>query len=213
MTWKERTADNLIRNIIFDLGNVLVNVEYERFIGKLKSRGVSDEVYMNFFKGGNYRLLGYESGDITTDEFITKCLSGLKLEMERDEYANAFNDMFSEIESMSTLVKKLKLAGNYRLFLLSNTSPLHFEFIRQKYDFINLLEKFALSYELRSLKPEPVIYERTIRHLGIIPEESIFIDDLKENCDAAKMFGINTICYDKSDHAKFENEFEKFADL
>lgn len=197
----------MIKNIIFDLGNVLVNVEYERFIAKLVSRGVSKETYSNFFKGGNYRLLGYESGEITSEEFITKCLAGLKLDMPRSEYADAFNDMFSEIKPMSTLVKQLKIENKYSLFLLSNTSPLHFEYIKQKYDYVNLLEKFALSYELKSLKPDDIIYIRTIEHLGVNPVESVFIDDLQENCDAANKHGIKTICYDKNDHEEFEKQF------
>lgn len=201
----------MIKNIIFDLGNVLVNVEYERFINRLKLNGVSDENYMSFFKGGNYRLLGYESGDISTDEFITKCLTGLNLNMERNEYAEAFNDMFSEIKPMSSLVRKLKDEGRYDLFLLSNTSPLHFEYIKEKYSYVNLLDKFALSYELRSLKPDDIIYQRTIEHLEIEPSESLFIDDLKENCDAAEKHGIRTICYDKSNHAAFEKEFKNLT--
>jgi len=199
--------------VIFDLGNVLVNVEYERFIVKLKQNGVSDEQYMNFFKGGNYRLLGYESGDISTEEFVTKCLTGLNLKMEHDEYANAFNDMFTEIEPMSSLVRRLKMENKYRLFLLSNTSPLHFEYITKQYDYVNLLEKFALSYELNSLKPDDIIYERTIEHLGIVPGESLFIDDLTENCEAAERHGIKAICYNKKDHAGFEKEFEKYLRL
>lgn len=199
----------MIKNVIFDLGNVLVNVEYERFISRLKNNGVNDDVYMNFFKGGNYRLLGYESGDISTEEFITKCLAGLDLKMERNDYADAFNDMFSEIKPMSSLVRKLKDEGRYNLFLLSNTSPLHFKYIKDKYSYVNLLDKFALSYELRSLKPDDIIYQRTIEHLEIEPSESLFIDDLKENCDAAEKHGIRTICYDKTDHAVFEKEFKQ----
>ncbi len=198
----------MIKNIICDLGNVLVNVEYERFIKKLKASGVSDETYMNFFKGGNYRLLGYESGDIDTDEFITRCLDGLCLKMAREEFSASFNGMFSEIANMSSLVRKLKEEGKYRLFLLSNTSPLHFEYIKNNYDYVNLLEKFALSYELKCLKPDDIIYSRTIEHLGIVPEESVFIDDLPENCEAAEKAGIKTICYDKNDHSNFEREFE-----
>lgn len=199
----------MIKNIIFDLGNVLVYVEYERFINRLKANGVSDETYSNFFQGGNYRLLGYESGVISTEEFITKCLNGLHLEMERNVFAEAFNDMFSVIEPMKSLVKKLSAENIYNLFLLSNTSPLHFEYIKRKYDYVNLLRKFALSYELKSLKPDDEIYTRTIEHLDIIPEESVFIDDLEENCTAAQKFGINTICYDKNNHSKFEKEFER----
>ncbi len=198
----------MIKNIIFDLGNVLVNVEYERFIYKLKVNGVDDETYCNFFKGGKYRLLGYESGEISTDEFIDKCINRLNLKMERNDFADAFNDVFSEITPMSSLVRKLSVENNYNLFLLSNTSPLHFEYIKQKYDYVNLLQKFALSYELKSLKPDDIIYERTIEQLAIEPAESVFIDDLEENCIAAQKYGIKTICYDKNDHNKFANEFD-----
>ncbi len=197
----------MIRNIIFDLGNVLVNVEYERFQNKIFESGVDEKKYNDFFKGGNYRLLGYESGDINTEEFVSRCINGLDLKMSEAEYSNAFNDMFSEIEPMSAILKKLASGGNYNLFLLSNTSPLHFEFIKQKYDYVNLLHKFALSYELKSLKPDYAIYERAIKHLGIKPDESLFIDDLSENCESAEKFGIKTICYDKNNHSDFMEKF------
>jgi glucose-1-phosphatase len=199
----------MIRNIIFDLGNVLVNVEYERFQRKIFDSGVDEEKYNNFFRGGTYRLLGYESGEISSDEFVSKCISGLELKLKADEFSDAFNDMFSEIKPMSEIVKRLADEGNYNLFLLSNTSPLHFEFIKQKYDFVNLLHKFGLSYEMKALKPEGIIYQKAIEHLGIKPEESLFIDDLKENCEAAEKFGIKTICYDKNNHADFEQQFNK----
>lgn len=199
----------MIRNIIFDLGNVLVNVEYERFQKKIFESGVDEKRYMDFFQGGNYRLLGYESGEISSDEFVSKCITGLDLKLDPNEFSEAFNDMFSEIEPMSSLLKELATGGNYNLFLLSNTSPLHFEFIKQNYDFLDLLHKFGLSYEMKALKPEGAIYQKAIEHLGINPEESLFIDDLQENCDAAEKFGIKTICYDKSNHADFEQQFNK----
>lgn len=199
----------MIRNIIFDLGNVLVNVEYERFQKKIFESGVDEKRYMDFFKGGNYRLLGYESGEIASDEFVNKCITGLDLRLNPDEFSDAFNDMFSEIKPMSSLLKKLAEEGNCSLSLLSNTSPLHFEYIMRNYDYVNLLHKFGLSYELKSLKPEDVIYEKAIQHLGINPEESVFIDDLKENCEAAEKFGIKTICYDKNNHHDFVEKFDK----
>jgi HAD superfamily hydrolase (TIGR01509 family) len=199
----------MIRNIIFDLGNVLVNVEYARFQRKIFDCGVDEQKYNNFFRGGSYRLLGYESGEISSDEFVTRCITGLELKLKPDEFSDAFNDMFSEIKPMSEIVKKLAEEGKYNLFLLSNTSPLHFEFIKQKYEFVNLLHKFGLSYEMKALKPESVIYRKAIDHLGIKPEESLFIDDLKENCEGAEKFGIKTICYDKNNHADFEKQFDK----
>lgn len=199
----------MIRNIIFDLGNVLVNVEYERFQNKIYDSGVDEARYMDFFKGGNYRLLGYESGDISSDEFVSKCINGLELKLKPHEFSEAFNDMFSEIEPMSGVLRKLAAEGKYNLFLLSNTSPLHFEFIKERYDYVKLLHKFGLSYELNSLKPDDIIYQKAIEHLGIKAEESLFIDDLPENCEAAEKFGIKTICYDKNDHAEFLIKFDE----
>jgi putative hydrolase of the HAD superfamily len=198
----------LISNIIFDLGNVLVNVEYERFRQSICQSGVSEERYNNFFKGAGYRILGYEAGEISTDEFTAKCIGELGLNMTDEEFAFAFNDMFSEITEMKALVSRLAANGTYNLFLLSNTSPLHFEHIKKNFGFVKLLNKFALSYELKSLKPDAAIYERTIRHLAIKPEESLFIDDLKENCKAAEKFGFTTINYDKNNHKDFQRRFE-----
>lgn len=203
----------MIKNIIFDLGNVLVNVEYERFIKKILAAGVTEKQYTDFFKGASYRLLGYESGEISTEQFVKKCISGLSLKMSEAEFSGSFNDMFTGITEMSRLVKKLSDERKYGLFLLSNTSPLHFEYIKQNFGYVNLLHKFALSYELRSLKPDDEIYEKTISHLGIVPEESLFIDDLPENCIAANKFGIKTICYDKSNHADFRKQFDEFLNL
>ena len=200
---------SMIRSIIFDLGNVLVNVEYERFRNKLFKHNVTKETYDNFFLNGNYRLLGYEAGEISTDEFIKRCVSGLDLKMSENEFAHAFNDMFSEIRPISEIVRKLASEGSFNLFLLSNTSPLHFEHAKDEFDYINLFHKFGLSYELKSLKPEKEIYERAIKHFGINPIETVFIDDLKENCLQAENFGIKTINYDKSHHIDFLVEFEK----
>lgn len=203
----------MISSIIFDLGNVLVNVEYERFRQKIYRNGVSEERYNGFFKGAEYRILGYEAGEISTEEFISRCIRELGLKMSDEEFSFAFNDMFSEISEMKSLVSELASIGKHNLFLLSNTSPLHFEHIKKNFGFVNLLHKFALSYELKSLKPDAIIYERTTRHLGIDPEESLFIDDLRENCEAAEKFGFKTINYDKKNHGEFTKQFDRIVDL
>lgn len=187
---------------------MLVNVEYERFRYKMYDINVSEETYNNFFEGAQYRILGYEAGEITTEEFAYRCINELGLKMTNDEFADAFNDMFSEITEMSTLVKGLAENRNHDLFLLSNTNPLHFAHIKKNYEYVNLLHDFALSYELKALKPDDVIYERTIAHLGVVPGESLFTYDLKENCDAAEKFGFNTINYRKNDHKEFLRRFE-----
>src|SRR5258706_6004250 len=106
----------MIRNIIFDLGNVLVDVNYERFMYRLLSEGVTEEKYNGFFIDDKYLKMGYESGKITTAEFTDKCINTLGLKMSSTEFSDAFNDVFSEIKPMSTLVRKLKAEKKYNLF-------------------------------------------------------------------------------------------------
>ncbi len=198
----------MIRNIIFDLGHVLVNVDYAKFRNKLEADGVEERMYNGFFMGGNYRNIGYEAGRISTTEFVEKCARELGLKMSGSAFADAFNDMFSEIKPMSALVRSLAKEGKYDLFLLSNTSPLHFEYIRENYDYINLLSDFALSYKLKALKPEPEIYIKAMDLFRTNPVECIFIDDLKENCEGARRIGIKTIQYDLNDHPGFEKALQ-----
>ena len=197
----------MIRNIIFDLGNVLVNVDYSNFKIELDEQGVSEKLYNSFFTGGNYRSLGYEAGKITTDEFAGKCINSLELNMSTNEFCRAFNDMFTEIKPMSELVRKLATEKKYNLFLLSNTSPLHFETVLKDYDYINLLDKFAVSYKLKALKPDAEIYHKALALFNAKDDECIFIDDLKENCEGAESAGIKSIQYDLKNHTAFEEKF------
>ncbi len=201
----------MIKNIIFDLGNVLVNVDYTNFKNKLESLGVSQESYTRIFTGNNYRNIGYETGKVTTAQFVEKCIKELNMNMSEQEFSDAFNDMFKEIEHMSNLVRELANEGRYNLFLLSNTSPLHFDYIKENFDYINLLHKFALSYELKSIKPEEAIYKRALDLFNINPNESVFIDDLEENCRGAEKFGIKTIQY--AEHDIFLEKFNDFLTL
>lgn len=199
----------MVKNIIFDLGNVLLDVHYEKFREKICSHNISKEKYESFFLDGNYRLLGYEAGLITTDEFITKCVDGLNLEMTSIEFASAFNDMFTEITPMKEMLIRLKEESKYRLFLLSNTSPLHFKYARERFGYINLIEKFGLSYELKSLKPESDIYKKAISYFDVQTGDCLFIDDLYENCAAGEKLGLRTIVYDKNNHNRFVKDFEE----
>jgi putative hydrolase of the HAD superfamily len=153
--------------------------------------------------------MGYESGKITTDEFLALCIKGMNLKMNADEFAEAFNNMFYTIEPMQELVRSLAAQKKYRLFLLSNTSELHFDHIKKNYEFVNLLDEFGLSYKLKSLKPDEVIYRRAVELFNARPDESVFIDDIKANCEGAERIGVRTIQYDQNNHEAFVRKFEE----
>jgi len=108
---------------------------------------------------------------------------------------------------MKKLLAKISKNGDFRLYLLSNTNAVHFNYIRREFPYVNLLHKFGLSYKLGYLKPDVRIYKQFIQRFKIKPEESLFIDDLETNCSSARDFGFNVIHYKGYDN--FIEQFNK----
>ena len=111
---------------------------------------------------------------------------------------NAANKMLVEIpDEKKERLLQLKKAG-YRLFLLSNTIDVHWDycvehlFPYQNYGIEDYFEQCFLSQRMHLAKPNARIYEEVIRQANIHPDETLFIDDLKENCEAAEKLGIHT---------------------
>lgn len=103
--------------------------------------------------------------------------------------------MFTQNQLMKKFLIQLHGKQSYNLILLSNTNPIHFDYIRRRFSYVNLFNNFALSYELRMLKPDTRIYDRIAVLYNLRPYESLFIDDLEENCLAASKSGLNVINY------------------
>ena len=100
------------------------------------------------------------------------------------------------LEMPAARLQRLKqLAGHYRLFLLSNTNAVHFQHVTQQaaalgYDFVGLFEKAYVSHEMGYVKPQPEIYQTVLRQSNLIPQQTVFIDDVPENLEAATRQGI-----------------------
>ncbi|MDE2312674.1 MAG: HAD-IA family hydrolase, partial [Elusimicrobia bacterium] len=88
-----------------------------------------------------------------------------------------------------------QLSRSRRVYLLSNTNALHYEFIRSNYAFPKRVHGALLSYRLGLRKPEPEIYLSALRRAGVEAHEAAFIDDLKENVAGARKLGINGVLY------------------
>jgi len=199
----------LIKNVIFDLGNVLVKADFNKFKQRLYANGVSEEVFYNIFADSNKMQMEFESGIMSKDEFVNSCVGSFKNILSKEVFIDCFNSWFEEIPKMKDFLLELAKNQKYKLYLLSNTNPLHFEHILEKYDYVNLIDTFLLSFKLGCLKPDSYIYEKIIRENNLIPDETIFIDDLKENCEAAERLGIKTIQY--SDHSEFIEKFNQLT--
>ena len=186
------------KNIIFDLGNVLVKLNPEGCIGAFKAIGMGELVDSNPQSEGMKLMSKLGVGMITTEEFCEAARKLTGTYVTNEEIIDAANKMLVEIpDEKKERLLQLKKAG-YRLFLLSNTIDIHWDycvdhlFPYQKYGVEDYFEQCFLSQRMHLAKPNARIYEEVIRQANIHPDETLFIDDLKENCEAAEKLGIHT---------------------
>lgn len=149
-------------------------------------------------------------GLISTEQFCDAARNLTLTTVSNHQIIEAANRMLVVIpDEKKRRLLKLKAKG-YRLFLLSNTIDIHWDYCVEKlfpyqgHNVEDYFEKVFLSQRLHLSKPDARIYEEVIRQAAIVPEESLFIDDLQENCIAAENLGIHT----------FQNaEFDDWLDL
>lgn len=186
------------KNIIFDLGNVLVKLNPEGCIGAFKAIGMGELVDSNPQSEGMKLMSKLGVGMITTEEFCEAARKLTGTDVTNEEIIAAANKMLVEIpDEKKERLLQLKKAG-YRLFLLSNTIDIHWGYcVEHLFPYQNqgvedYFEQCFLSQRMHLAKPSARIYEEVIRLANIHPDETLFIDDLKENCEAAEKLGIHT---------------------
>ncbi|HBS85582.1 MAG: hypothetical protein A2W91_14535 [Bacteroidetes bacterium GWF2_38_335] len=187
-----------IKNIIFDFGGVLINLDFERTykafcglgIADLEKRFTEEELIPVF-----YRL---ETGDISPDDFRSGLRKMTGINISSDQFDHAWNQLLLDIPAHRIeLLKSLK--GKYRLFLLSNTNKIHFDHYSaelkrvHKLDFADLFEHTWFSFEMGMAKPDTEIYKRVLREKNLNPKETLFIDDTFENIKGARRTGMRTL--------------------
>lgn len=186
-----------IKNIILDLGVVIINIDSDRTVQAMKNLGFEnfEKSYTLFKQVDLFDKL--EKGQITPDEFRSKLREQLPNHVSDGKIDQAWSAMLldfpkSRIDFIRELGKK------YTLYLLSNTNEIHYkQYIRDfkrayGFEFNSLFQKTYYSHQVGKRKPEPEIYEHLIYDSGINPQESLFIDDLQVNLKEAQKAGIQT---------------------
>lgn len=178
------------RAVVFDLGNVFVRVDAGKGVGVLTRCGVPRE---RFDDGGIVRSLlhPYERGEIDTHAFHAAVCGTLDT-VPLARFCEIYCDIFTPVQAMIDVNDALRRKGS-PTHLLSNTSVLHFEHLRAHYAFMARFDRYFLSYELGCVKPQPAIYEAVERGLGLRSRELVFIDDARENIEAARERGWTAI--------------------
>ena len=199
-----------IRNIIFDLGNTLVYYDFSYFYNCLAER----EKKLNPVKFKRYIIkheldLKMMTGRIQPKEMFKKLKRKFDIKTGYNDFIFFYSDIFWVNPNMKKFVEKISRIKKYRLYLLSNTDAPHFNFIINNFPFVKIPKNRVLSYKVHMRKPQKKIFVHSLEKYGLIPEETVFIDDMKENVLAAQALGIKTILY--KNHKKFTSEFSKIV--
>lgn len=182
----------MVKNIIFDLGNVLLSFKPSEYLEKkMYPEPVRSTILSDVF--GSKAWFKLDRGNITTQEAIDMIAGDSSL--KKEEIALIFNlrtDLMFPLGPNIKLLPELKKRG-FRLYYLSNFPLDIFDEVRSGYCFFNYFEGGLISGEAKFSKPEKEIYEILIKKYSLIPEECLFIDDIEVNVKAAIASGMNGI--------------------
>lgn len=181
----------MIKNIIFDFGDIFINLDKQAPLIEMSKFGLTqmtpelDTIFKN-----------YEMGLMKSVDFIN-VLQSIFSDASREQIITAWNSIILDFpEERLTFIEQLKKENKYRLFLLSNTNDLHIEKVKismglERFKrFKNCFEQFYLSQEMKMRKPNSNIYEFVLLENELIANETLFIDDTKENTVSASELGI-----------------------
>ncbi|MBO4917859.1 MAG: HAD family phosphatase [Bacteroidales bacterium] len=188
----------MIKAIVFDMGGVIVRLNMDRCISNFKElAGFEDiEDYLDRFHQKGF-ISDLEEGKTQPEDFYRECLEHSRPGTTVETACYCFCSLLDGLEG-DTLDLIRSLRCRYDLYVLSNNNPVSRGYFRemmkeQGLDPQEVFTKEFYSYELKMLKPSREIYERVIEGVGTRPEEILFIDDARDNIEAAKATGITTL--------------------
>ncbi len=181
----------MIKTLIFDFGDVFIDLDKE---GAMKNALDLFEI-----KTLPEELVAinnlYEQGLLSTEEFVAFYLDNFP-KLSEKELITAWNYILIDFPVKRLhFIKNLAKEKTYKLILLSNTNELHINWVKNNISFYeefkNCFDVFYLSHEIKLRKPETTIFEFLLKENHLKAEECLFIDDTKENTDAAASLGIH----------------------
>lgn len=191
----------MIKNVVFDIGNVLVKFDWADF---MKSLGICGD---EFERTANATVRDPDWNEIDrgvlSDEEVLNLFIENDPEMEpvlRKFFSN-FKGLLKKFSYTNEWIKSLKSRG-YGVYCLSNMSYKAVRECDDVFDFLELLDGYILSCDVKLIKPDKAIYEALFSKYGLVPEESVFVDDLQANVEAARNTGMKGIVFMSPENAE-----------
>ena len=204
-------ASGTIKNIIFDLGGVLMDIDPQKTANKFAELSGNSPVDIIEIHNSNNFFKEYEKGLISDKSFRDHIRDFLKVDLPDEMIDNVWGEMILQFpENKIDLLKKAK--DKYRIFLLSNTNNIHrikfekiFEELTQT-EIQSFFENVHYSFEMHTRKPEPDIFNQVIMENELSVDETLLIDDSLPNIETASQLGLKT-CHVQINQADIKIDF------
>lgn len=186
-----------IENIVFDLGGVILNLDYERTRQAFNALQISDFDALYSQAQQTDLFDRFEKGECSTPYFINALLNFLPTGTTPNKVVAAWNAMILDFP-LEKLNQLEALQKNYRLFLLSNTNDIHLQAVNRSLEKVSakklpdFFEKAYYSHEIKQRKPHAEVFSWVCSENGILPENTLFIDDTAQHILGAKSIGMHT---------------------
>ena len=191
----EKTTHQDIKAVIFDLGRVLLNIDNMLLVGRLFKGIALDDPQLVQKTIKNEPMIEFNSGRMSPEEFHRKMCVLFNLTIDYESFIPLWCSIFSPMDGMKNLV--MRLQNKVRLGLLSDTDPVHWDYVKKNWPWLDVFEKPTLSFEVGVMKPNPHIFLTAAQSINTPPENCLYVDDLQDNVEGARAIGMTAV--------KFEN--------
>ncbi len=198
------SRENPIQALIFDIGQVIVRVHFERAVEALASNAGIFPSHVRATIGGHARLRDFQEGRITELAWYKWLSAELGLSLDFEGFCDVWN---SALDNEPILGEDLfaRLAAGSRLVLLSNTDPIHAAHLETHFTFPRHFPARVYSFAAGASKPSPAIYRHAIAQAGVEPHSILYVDDAPEYAEAGRRAGMQA--------HRFENPAALLAEL
>lgn len=189
-------------DFLFDIGKVLLDFDFESSLKTLLPKSHADpSAALSILLEKKDE---FEAGLISVGDYTNWAIETLGASATHEQFHHAWQNIFTPNRPMWEAARGLAAKG-HRLILFSNTNAIHCPKVFEDFPEFSLFHGSILSFEVNSIKPHPEIYQHAIDKYSLIPEKTLYIDDLPANIATGNTFGFRTHQYDLDNHPSFEH--------
>jgi len=182
----------MTKYIIFDLGQVLIEVAFPEFVQKFAEEFSIDSALLTQNKNNGVHI-DFMEGKVSPEEFHEKICKYFNHFISIERFKKLWLQMLGKQINETALIVDDLYEKKYNLVLLSNVDPWHFEYCEQNFPVLQKISTKFVSFKLKMKKPDLQIYRHVAKELEAKPEECLFIDDIVQNIEAAQQVGFDGI--------------------